>query len=54
MTKSLVVVRPFGRHARGDTITDTGEIAAVLQSEHARSVVCVMANEVPASVREEI
>ena len=43
MNIHLVVVRPFAGLARGDTVTDTVRIAAILQSEHARNVVRVVA-----------
>lgn len=39
----LVVVRPFGRYARGDVISDSAQIATVLAGEHARYVVRVAA-----------
>jgi hypothetical protein len=34
----LVVVHPFGDHARGSTITDPDEIASVLAGENHRHV----------------
>lgn len=34
----LMVVHPFGDYERGQRITDTGEIAKVLESENAKSV----------------
>ncbi len=43
MSIKLVVVRAFGRHARGDVIEDEAEIERVLGSEHARQVVRVLA-----------
>jgi len=44
MSIKLVVVRAFGRHARGDVIDDAGEADQVLRSEHAACVVRVLAN----------
>ena len=35
----LVVINPFGGHAKGDRIADRGEIASILDGEHARDVV---------------
>jgi hypothetical protein len=43
MDIKLVVVRAFGRHARGDAIDDAREVAEVLQGAHAASVVRVYA-----------
>ncbi len=43
MDMHLVVVRPFGGLARGDIITDADRIEAILNSEHVRSVVRVVA-----------
>lgn len=43
MEMHLVVVRPFGGLARGDTVTDAAQIADILHSEHARDVVRVVA-----------
>ena len=43
MDMHLVVVRPFGDLARGDIVTDTVRITEILNSEHARSVVRVVA-----------
>lgn len=43
MTYHLVVVRPFDGLARGDAVTDTARIAAILKSEHAHDVVRVIA-----------
>ncbi len=37
----LVVVRPFGAYAKGDTITDTETISAILSGEDAVNVVRV-------------
>ncbi len=37
----LVVVRPFGPHASGDTVTDPQAIASILGSEHMDHVVRV-------------
>lgn len=53
METVLIVVRPFGRHARGDAIADAGEIATVLAGEHARSVVSVLVNTHPCSATKE-
>ena len=44
MSIKLVVVRAFGRHARGDMIEDAAEVARVLAGEHAAQVVRVLAN----------
>jgi hypothetical protein len=41
MTSKLVVLKPFASFKRGDMITDAAEIATVLASEHALSVVRV-------------
>ncbi len=41
MALELVVVRAFGGHRKGDAITDEAEIARVLGSEQAASVVRV-------------
>ena len=49
MNTHLVVVRPFGNLARGDIVTDTGRITQILNSEHARCVVRVVA---PAKAKE--
>lgn len=43
METYLVIVRPFGGLARGDTVSDGSRIAEILQSEHARDVVRVIA-----------
>ena len=43
MDITLVVVRPFGPHAVGETITVPADIAAVLACEHAHNVVAVSA-----------
>lgn len=43
MEMHLVVVRPFAGLARGAVVTDVGRIAEILQSEHARNVVRVVA-----------
>ena len=43
MEITLVVTRPFGQYAIGDQITTPADIAAVLASEHAHSVVAVKA-----------
>ncbi len=43
MDMHLVVVRPFGDLARGDIVTDVVRITEILNSEHARSVVRVVA-----------
>jgi hypothetical protein len=42
MDMHLVVVRPFGDLTRGDSVTDAVRITAILNSEHARSVVRVV------------
>ena len=41
MNFHLVVVQAFGPHAKGDRIADPTEIASVLASDHAASVVRV-------------
>jgi hypothetical protein len=41
MTLHLVVVRAFDGLARGDIVTDALRVTEILNSEHARSVVCV-------------
>lgn len=41
MNIHLVVVQAFGRHAKGDAITDPVEIASTLASEYAAHVVRV-------------
>ena len=41
MTMHLVVVRPFGRHAKGDVIAAAAEVSVVLGSENSGSVVRV-------------
>lgn len=41
MTNKLVVLKPFSGFKRGDMITDPAEIANILASEHALSVVRV-------------
>ena len=43
MNMHLVVVRSFGGLARGDVVTDAVQITEILNSEHARSVVRVVA-----------
>jgi hypothetical protein len=43
MEMHLVVVRRFAGFASGDAVTDAARIAALLQSEHARDVVRVVA-----------
>ncbi len=43
MEMHLVVVRPFAGLARGAAVTDAAQIAEILQSEHARDVVRVVA-----------
>jgi hypothetical protein len=42
MDMHLVVVKPFGDHARGDIVTDATRINEILNNEHARSVVRVV------------
>ena len=49
MNTVLVVVRPFGPHAKGDVIADAATIAATLAGENAACVVRVFANPAPAS-----
>jgi len=39
MDFGLIVVRPFGTHAKGDVIGDAGEIDRILRTEQARHVV---------------
>jgi hypothetical protein len=41
MNVNLVVVRPFGNYAKGDTIADAATIAQILAGEHAHDVVRV-------------
>jgi hypothetical protein len=41
MSTTLVVVRPFGGHAKGDAITDAATIAQILAGELAANVVRV-------------
>jgi len=43
MDMHLVVVRAFGDLTRGDIVTDVVRITEILNSEHARSVVRVVA-----------
>ena len=45
MELHLVVVRPFDGLARGDTVSDELRIAQILQTEHARDVVRVIASK---------
>ena len=40
----LVVVKPFGIFARGDIVTDATRITQILNGEHARFVVRVVAS----------
>lgn len=40
----LVVARQFGNFVRGDIVTDTARIAQILNGEHARFVVRVVAS----------
>ena len=47
MNTILVVVRPFGPHAKGDVITDAAAMAATLASENAACVVRVIATPAP-------
>ena len=42
MNIHLIVVRPFDRLTRGDTVTDSARIAQILGSEWAHSVVRVL------------
>jgi hypothetical protein len=44
MSTTLVVVRPFGSHAKGDAIADAAAIAAILASEQASNVVRVVSS----------
>ena len=41
MNIQLVVVRSFGNHAKGDTITDQEAIASILAGPYAKDVVRV-------------
>jgi hypothetical protein len=50
MNIHLVVVKSFSNLARGDTVTDVSRITQILNSEHARCVVRVVA---PASKAKE-
>lgn len=43
MSLHLVVVRPFGAHAKGDVIADEATITSVLNSENSVCVVRVIA-----------
>lgn len=43
MNITLVVVRPFGAHAKGDVVTDAAAIAQILAGEQAHCVVRVTA-----------
>jgi hypothetical protein len=43
MKTVLLVVRPFGRHALGDLITDAVSIRAAETGEHAQNVVRIQA-----------
>ncbi|HEX3350106.1 MAG TPA: hypothetical protein VHS58_18610 [Acetobacteraceae bacterium] len=47
MNTFLVVVRPFGSHAKGDVITDAATIAATSAGENAAYVVRVIAAPPP-------
>ncbi len=54
MTSTLVVVRPFGAHAKGDVVSDPAAVAQILAGENAHCVVRVVASpaassDVPAS-----
>ena len=42
MQPTLVVVRPFGKHAIGDVITDSGAVTEILASDHADHVVKIV------------
>ncbi len=42
MNTTLVVVRAFGSHAKGDVITDAAAIAIILASEQVQNVVRVL------------
>lgn len=42
MDVHLVVVRAFGRHAKGDVVASPAEIEAIEAGEHAGSVVRVL------------
>jgi hypothetical protein len=48
MTPTLVVVRPFGTHAKGDAIADAATVAQILATEHATKVVRVFSTATPA------
>jgi hypothetical protein len=52
MSFSLVVVRDFGTHRRGDVIIEVLAQTAVLRSEHAFHVVRVKAPNVQTTVQE--
>lgn len=41
MDMRLVIVRPFGSHAKGDVITEPGEIAKILAGDNGHDVVGV-------------
>ncbi len=43
MDMHLVVVKPFGGFARGDVVTDKGQVADILRGEQASHVVRVAA-----------
>jgi hypothetical protein len=43
MEFTLVTVRPFGAHRKGDVISDPSEIATILAGEDAHNVVRVAA-----------
>lgn len=43
MDMHLVVVRPFAELTRGDVVADVARITKILQSEHVRDVVRVVA-----------
>ncbi|MBV8401133.1 MAG: hypothetical protein JOZ17_20725 [Acetobacteraceae bacterium] len=49
MDLHLIVVRPFGGLARGDTVTDPKRISDILNSEHASHVVRVGTPEATAA-----
>ena len=49
MDMHLIVVRPFGSYARGDTVTDAKRITDILNSEHASHVVRVCTPEATAA-----
>lgn len=47
MVMKLMVVRPFGVHAKGDVVTDPAEVTKILACEDACKVVRVSAPTTP-------